>query len=280
MGLLDRLLGRSPRNTPPDYAGVGTTPPWGTPPGGSSRGTPTGAAPGAPENGPLPDEEAVRRYRYLLRTAPPEAIEQAHAEAFAQLTPQQRRQVLEDLARETPEYERAASDDPRYLARMATRAELRSPGLLERVLGPRGWSGGYGGYGPGYGPGYAPGYGGGYGYGGGIGLGGVLGGSLLASVAGSFIGTAIADEIFDHERYASFNDGFAGVDPGSDPGGGIDFDNSTVDTSGVDDRTLADGAYGGDAPQDSLGDFGNGDLGDPGDFGDVGGDFGGGDNSW
>ena len=33
------------------------------------------------------DEQAIARYRYLLRTAPPEAIEQAHAEAFAQLTP-------------------------------------------------------------------------------------------------------------------------------------------------------------------------------------------------
>ena len=29
-----------------------------------------------------PDEQAVERYRYLLRTAPPETIEEAHAEAF------------------------------------------------------------------------------------------------------------------------------------------------------------------------------------------------------
>src|SRR3712207_7066023 len=43
------------------------------------------------------DEQAVERYRYLLRTAPPGAIEQAHAEAFAQLTPAQRRLVLEGL---------------------------------------------------------------------------------------------------------------------------------------------------------------------------------------
>jgi hypothetical protein len=32
------------------------------------------------------DEQAVERYRYLLRTAPPETIEEAHAEAFAKLT--------------------------------------------------------------------------------------------------------------------------------------------------------------------------------------------------
>jgi hypothetical protein len=32
------------------------------------------------------DEAAVERYRYMLRTAPPETIELAHAEAFAKLT--------------------------------------------------------------------------------------------------------------------------------------------------------------------------------------------------
>ena len=35
--------------------------------------------------GSTADEQAIARYRYLLRTAPPEAIEQAHAEAFARL---------------------------------------------------------------------------------------------------------------------------------------------------------------------------------------------------
>ncbi len=33
------------------------------------------------------DEQALARYRYMLQTAPPETIEQAHAEAFAKLTP-------------------------------------------------------------------------------------------------------------------------------------------------------------------------------------------------
>jgi hypothetical protein len=57
------------------------------------RGTP----PGQPT-----DEQAVERYRYLLRTAPPEAIEAAHAEAFARLTPEQRRLVLEGLGADLP----------------------------------------------------------------------------------------------------------------------------------------------------------------------------------
>ena len=44
------------------------------------------------------DEIAIERYRYLLRTAPPETIEQAHAEAFAKLTPAQRAQVFQELS--------------------------------------------------------------------------------------------------------------------------------------------------------------------------------------
>ena len=113
---------------------------------------------------------AIERYRYMLRTAPPEQVEQAHAEAFAKLTPQQRGQVLAELSEAVPAGERAQSDDPRSLARMATRAELRQPGTMERALG---------------------------GGGGGIGMGGMIAGGLLASVAGAFVGTAIADAMFD-----------------------------------------------------------------------------------
>ena len=40
------------------------------------------------------DEIAVERYRYLLRTAPPETLEQVHAEAFAKLTDEQIRAVV------------------------------------------------------------------------------------------------------------------------------------------------------------------------------------------
>src|ERR671928_167090 len=50
-----------------------------------------------------------------------------------------------------PSSERPRSDDPRSLARAATRAEVRQPGTLERAFG--GGFGG-GGYGPGYGGGY------------------------------------------------------------------------------------------------------------------------------
>ncbi|HKY35755.1 MAG TPA: hypothetical protein VJN18_07450 [Polyangiaceae bacterium] len=87
-----------------------------------------------------PQMQALERYRYMLRTAPPETLEQAHAEAFAKLSPQQRRQVLAELAQNAPSAERAAIaatplDDPRALGRVATRAEIREPGVLERSLG-------------------------------------------------------------------------------------------------------------------------------------------------
>ena len=109
MGLLDRLFGRrGPRSRRPCATAV---------PGGTG---------GRQEQ--LPDEQAIARYRYLLRTAPPEQIEQAHAEAFAQLTTDQRQQVLAQLAAAVPAGERPRTDDPETLARVATRAEMRQPG--------------------------------------------------------------------------------------------------------------------------------------------------------
>ena len=35
----------------------------------------------------MSDEQALQRYRYMVQTAPPEMVEQAHEEAFAKLTP-------------------------------------------------------------------------------------------------------------------------------------------------------------------------------------------------
>ena len=93
MGLLDRLFGRAARRT---QHGTGST----TSGSYGDRQQYAPAATGAGEQ--LPDEQAIARYRYLLRTAPPEQIEQAHAEAFAQLTADQRQQVLAQLAAAVP----------------------------------------------------------------------------------------------------------------------------------------------------------------------------------
>ena len=203
MGLLDRLLGREDRN-----AGQA----WN--------------APGPQQQPKTDDEQAIERYRYMLRTAPPDQVEQAHAEAFAKLTPDQRRQVLADLSAEVPDGERATSDDPRSLARMATRAEMRRPGTMERTLGRGGGMGG-------------------------MGMGGLIAGGLLASVAGAFVGTAIADAMFDS------NDSGESSEASADGGDGGDAGGDTGD---------AGGDYGGGQDFGGGGDFGGdfgggGDLG-------------------
>ncbi|MGH8863078.1 MAG: hypothetical protein ACREVZ_00275 [Burkholderiales bacterium] len=128
------------------------------------------------QRGQPSDDQAIARYRYLLKTAPPETIEQAHAEAFARLTPEQRRIVLQQLSASVPEAERAAvasgGVDPQALARMATRAEVRQPGTLEQTFGRMGGS---------------------------IGLGGLMAGSFLSTIAGTVIGSMIAQQFISHE---------------------------------------------------------------------------------
>ena len=74
MGFLDRLFGR--KEEPQGQAAAPTYP---------SHGDRKYQPPNA-------DEQALQRYRYMLKTAPPETIEQAHEEAFAKLRrPSERR---------------------------------------------------------------------------------------------------------------------------------------------------------------------------------------------
>ena len=135
----------------------------------------------------MDDNQAVERYRYLLRTAPPDDIERAHEEAFERLTPEQRAQVLRELSQEVPPSEVPSGDDAGSLARMATRAEMREPGTLERTFSRM------------PGPG--------------------LGGIFLSTMAGAFVGTAIAGAIFDGSDADTGADGDAGADSGGDAGG-------------------------------------------------------------
>lgn len=205
MGLLDRLRGY----LTDDGRGRGGSETGGY---GSARygqrydGAPASRGTGA---GRSEDEVAVDRYRYLLRTAPPDAVEEVHAEAFARLTPQQRRLVFDDLSQHAAPADRPASDDPRTLARSATRSELRQPGFMERTLGSQGARSGPG-------------------------LGTMIGGSLLGTVAGVVIGSAIADMVLPgigdmandfgegvQDLGQDVSDGFG--DFGGDLGGGGDF---------------------------------------------------------
>jgi hypothetical protein len=184
------------------------------------------------------DDIAIERYRYLLRTAPAEEIERAHAEAFAQLTPEQRARVLEGLSSVTPEPElRAAGDDPDRLARVATRAELREPGTMERVFSQVPARGGLMG-----------------------GLG--FGGSFFSTLAGAFVGTMIAQSLF-----GSF--GYPPGDPAASDAAGADGADGTTNDPGATDGVASADA---DGTGWNDGSDGSADLG--GDSGDMGGDFG------
>jgi hypothetical protein len=209
MGFLDRLFGgrdderRAP--VPPashtsagqyrDAGGHYAPPP---PPGVS------GSAP-APSSD---DAHALERYRYLLRTAPPETVELVHAEAFAQLSPSQRQQVLRELSSGLPPSERPLGDDPASLARAATRAEYTRPGFMERTFGGRSFGGGMGG----------------------SGFGSMLGASMLGTIGGYVAGSALVGSLFDPGYAAGYQDGMAADsgdaasfdDPGAMDGGGFD----------------------------------------------------------
>ena len=134
------------------------------------------------------DQQAIERYRYMLRTAPPDDIERAHEEAFTSLSPEQRRAVLDELSQRVPPSE-IGGDDPRSLARTATRAEMREPGMLERTFGGAGVPG--------------------------------LGSMFLSTLAGAFIGSSIAHAFFaDNGSSADADAETAASDAGGDSGDG------------------------------------------------------------
>src|SRR5918999_1090770 len=135
--------------------------------------------------------------RLLGRGSGPESRSRQDASASSRagsggLTPEQRRLALRDLSAAVPEHERVGGDDPRSLARMATRAETSRPGTIERAFG---------------------------------GGGGVLGGTLLGSFAAAFAGSLVAQSLFSElggeEAGAEADGGAEGGpgDPGSDTGG-------------------------------------------------------------
>lgn len=172
------------------------------------------------------DEIAVERYRYLLRTAPPEALEQVHEEAFAKLTPEQRTMLFNQLSADAPEGERPLSQDPHSLAVSATRSEMRQPGTMERTLGQVGNNG------PGFGSMFAS--------------------SLLGSVAGYVIASTLMSAFMPMDMGGDMANAGAtdtGVDPGQDAGSGF----------GGAETISADGGGFGDA---GFGDAGFGDFGD------------------
>jgi hypothetical protein len=235
MGFLDRLLGRTP---PTEQHGHSLG--WGDAGTGRSAATP-------PRPQGSEEERAVARYRYLLRTAPPEQLEAMHAEAFAKLTPEQRQQLLRELSTASPG-EAGTSAEPADLARAATRAEMRQPGTLQSTFsrGPTGA---------------------------GMGMGGMFAGSMMGTIAGVVVGSAVADMLFDgydtspEAQEAGDTGGDAGTDSG-DAGTGSDTGDAGSGDAGGEAGFASD-----TSGTDAGGDWGGG----GGDWGGGGGDFGGGD---
>ena len=214
MGFLDRLFGTEPQNprqtTPQPYGQQAYQP--------RSAGYPS-TTPSQSE-----DELAIERYRYLLRTAPPETIEQVHAEAFSKLTEQQRQQVLAEMTTTLPASEQPRSTDPGDMARAATRAEYMNPGSMERTLG-----------GQRQGPSF----------------GSMVGSSLLGTVAGYVIGSALVSAFMApaFAADAGATDGATDAAP-ADAGTDAGADSGWADASGAADPGFGDGGLG------DFGDFG------------------------
>lgn len=258
MGFLDRLLGREE----PQAERTQQYPSAQQHPSAEQYPSAHGPAAAAPVPAQRSDDEiAVERYRYLLRTAPPETIERVHEEAFARLTPEQRRLVFQQLSADAPSGERPRGDDARSLAQAATRSELRQPGILERSLGGRAA--------------------------GSTGFGGMFASSLLGSVAGYVIASTLVSAFLPNPAFDQTASGGGGTDAASGDDGSVgpgptdnagDAQAASADASGWDAGagpnagTGWDAASGWDAGSGAFGDFGGGDLGG-GDFG--GGDFGG-----
>ncbi|WP_169582083.1 MULTISPECIES: cation-transporting ATPase [Microbacterium] len=119
----------APPRTPLPVPGTPAEPPTGR----SAQGRRSPLTP-PPAVGPASDRDAVARYEYLLRTAPPAQLEQIHHDAFARLGPGDREQVAERMRAELPPGEQPRSAGPADLARAATRAEIGRPGSLAPLL--------------------------------------------------------------------------------------------------------------------------------------------------
>jgi hypothetical protein len=160
----------------------------------------------------MEDQQAIERYRYMLRTAPPDDVERAHEEAFAQLTPEQRSAVLQQLSERIPASE-IGGDDPKSLARTATRAEMREPGTMERTFGGAGVPG--------------------------------LGSMFLSTLAGAFIGSSIAHAFFSEDAGGGGEASEAGEGDAGDTAGAGDGDIAS-DTGDFGGGDFGGGDFGGD----------------------------------
>lgn len=81
-----------------------------------------------------PEDQAVRQYRFLLRTAPQDALEAAHIDALSAIGPALRESVLATVRSELMAGAHLSADDVTPLAHLVTLGERRRPGAMVRSL--------------------------------------------------------------------------------------------------------------------------------------------------
>jgi hypothetical protein len=81
---------------------------------------------------PMLEDQTVRQYRYLLRTAPLDALQAAHHDALDRLTADQRAAVLSAVQRGLVAGQRLSPSDTTAIARLVSLGERRDPrGFLD-----------------------------------------------------------------------------------------------------------------------------------------------------
>ncbi|GAB3076749.1 hypothetical protein [Pedococcus soli] len=83
-----------------------------------------------PEEPAPVERHELRQYRYLLRTAPPEALDALHLDALLVLDPAVRAIILRTAQERLQTGRDLTVDDIHRLARLMTVAEIRTPGVL------------------------------------------------------------------------------------------------------------------------------------------------------
>jgi hypothetical protein len=83
-----------------------------------------------------PEDQTVRQYRFLLRTAPLDALEAVHADALAGLSAADREVVLSAVQEGLVAGARLSSSDIAKIAHLLTLGERRTPGAFLRAVAP------------------------------------------------------------------------------------------------------------------------------------------------
>jgi len=78
----------------------------------------------------------VRQYRFLLREAAPEAVEEAHIEAMTRLSPEQRLLILTSIQHGLLAGQRLSPEDISKMARLIVLGERRSPNAFISACDP------------------------------------------------------------------------------------------------------------------------------------------------